>query len=228
MCPKWTSGFQQRLVGARSSIRAEFIVIFIVLPALFAWWGTERASFIIPALWIVTLYCWRVLKKVAVAPTLITEPQACLVRVLLRFAMLGAVLGVIVWQATPQLLFKLPRENPGLWLLIMILYPLLSVFPQEYIYREYFFARSVTVLPANPVMLIILNALLFAMAHLIFGNWQALALTFAGGLMFAFTYRRSQSLLLTCLEHSLWGCLIFTVGLGEYFVGSTVKQLLAN
>jgi len=39
----------------------------------------------------------------------------------------------------------------------------------------------------------------------------------AGGWLFGGTYRRSRSLGLVCLEHALYGDLIFTVGLGQYF-----------
>jgi hypothetical protein len=42
-------------------------------------------------------------------------------------------------------------------------------------------------------------------------------MTTAGGLLFARDYARHRSLSLTCLEHSLYGCLIFTIGLGRFF-----------
>jgi hypothetical protein len=35
--------------------------------------------------------------------------------------------------------------------------------------------------------------------------------------MFAGDYARRRSLGLACLEHGLYGCLIFTIGLGRYF-----------
>jgi membrane protease YdiL (CAAX protease family) len=38
-----------------------------------------------------------------------------------------------------------------------------------------------------------------------------------GGLLFALTYQHSGSLLLTCLDHALFGNFIFTVGLGQFF-----------
>jgi len=63
----------------------------------------------------------------------------------------------------------------------------------------------------------ILNAALFSFSHIIFRNWLAIVLTFAGGLMFAWTYRKSKSLMVVFIEHMLYGNFIFTVGIGQYF-----------
>lgn len=38
-----------------------------------------------------------------------------------------------------------------------------------------------------------------------------------GGILFARTYERSNSLLAACIEHGLWGDLLFTLGLGWCF-----------
>jgi uncharacterized protein len=51
----------------------------------------------------------------------------------------------------------------------------------------------------------------------IFGNWIAVALCAIGGLLFAFTYQNSGSLLLTCIDHALFGNFLFTIGLGQFF-----------
>ena len=42
-------------------------------------------------------------------------------------------------------------------------------------------------------------------------------------MLFAVTYHQTQSLLMTSVEHSLYGCLIFTVGLGPYFFHGTIR-----
>jgi membrane protease YdiL (CAAX protease family) len=53
--------------------------------------------------------------------------------------------------------------------------------------------------------------------HIIFGNWLAIALCLIGGFLFSFTYRNTGSLLLTCVDHALFGNFLFTIGLGKYF-----------
>ena len=66
------------------------------------------------------------------------------------------------------------------------------------------------------------SAGVFALAHLVLGNWQAPVLAWCGGLLFAWTYWRTRSLLLVTLEHGLWGNWLFTLGLGRYFYGGHI------
>ena len=65
--------------------------------------------------------------------------------------------------------------------------------------------------------MIVINALLFGWAHMLYGNWLAIVLSGIGGALFMDTYLRTRSVRLVCIEHALYGNLIFTIGLGEYF-----------
>lgn len=142
-------------------------------------------------------------------------------RVLLRDIPLLALLGLAVWLAAPKLLFSLVKTVPGLWLLVMILYPIFSVYPQELIYRAYFFHRFKPLFGSGSAM-IVASALLFGFVHVIFGNWVSIALTAVGGALFGMTYRNSRSLLLACLEHALLGDFIFTLVLAGTSIISRV------
>jgi membrane protease YdiL (CAAX protease family) len=124
--------------------------------------------------------------------------------------------------AAPEEFLGLPRERPRLWVVIMIFYPLLSVYPQEVIFRAFFFHRYGPIL-GNSARLIAVNALAFGLAHAMFRNGIAVGLTTVGGALFAWTYSRTRSLPLVSLEHALYGCFIFTVGLGEYFYTGAVR-----
>jgi membrane protease YdiL (CAAX protease family) len=135
--------------------------------------------------------------------------------VLLRFVVLGTLLTLFVRFAMPSEFLDLPRHHAALWLAIMLLYPLLSVWPQEVIFRRFFFARYQAIF--GNAGLVAASALAFGFAHIIFVNWVAVSLTLAGGAIFAADYARYRRLGLACLEHSLYGCLIFTIGLGRYF-----------
>ncbi len=137
-------------------------------------------------------------------------------RMLRRDIPLLALLALAVWLAAPRFLFSLVRIAPGLWLLVIILYPIFSVYPQELIYRAYFFHRFRPLFGSGPVI-IVASALLFGFVHIIFGNWISIALTAVGGALFGLTYKNSRSLLLACLEHALFGDFIFTIGIGRYF-----------
>jgi uncharacterized protein len=135
---------------------------------------------------------------------------------LLRDVALLAALGIAVCILAPQLLFGLIKRVPVFWLLIMLLYPLVSVYPQELLYRAFFFHRYRRLFGSGWAM-VLASACAFGFVHLIFGNWLATALSAIGGLLFALTYRRSGSLLLTCIDHALFGNFIFTIGLGRFF-----------
>jgi membrane protease YdiL (CAAX protease family) len=139
-----------------------------------------------------------------------------LVPLLLRDLVFLALLGVAVRVFAPDLLFSLLKRSPALWALIMILYPLVSVYPQELLYRAFFFHRYAPLFGSGWVVLLA-SALAFAFVHIIFGNWLAVGLCFLGGLLFSFTYHTTGSLLLACLDHAMFGNFIFTIGLGRFF-----------
>lgn len=133
------------------------------------------------------------------------------------FAAIGTALTLYAHYWGPVSLLYMPRERAGLWLLILVAYPLLSVQAQEVVYRVFYFHRYAVLFRSRPVLGLLLNGLLFAHGHIIFGNWLAILLSFGGGVLFSWRYRRSGSYWAVVLEHSLYGCLIFTIGLGQFF-----------
>ena len=56
----------------------------------------------------------------------------------------------------------------------------------------------------------------FAFLHIVYDNVWAIALTLAGGVMFARTYHQKRSLYWVSIEHALYGA-EFTVGLANFF-----------
>ena len=143
-----------------------------------------------------------------------------LLPLLLRDALFLAVLGIAVRVFAPDLLFSFIKRAPAFWAVVMVLYPLLSVYPQELLYRAFFFHRYAPLFGSGWVMLLA-SALAFGFVHIIFGNWLAVGLCVAGGLLFSFTYHSSGSLLLTCLDHAIFGNFIFTIGIGRFFYHGT-------
>ena len=140
---------------------------------------------------------------------------------LARFAVLGGLLTLVVWAVTPEHLFDLPRRNPWLWLAIMVFYPLLSVYPQEVIFRAFLFQRYRPLVGGGAAM-VLLSAAVFGWVHIVFEHWISVALTVIGGLLFARTFVQTRSVAAASLEHSLYGCLIFTIGLNTYFYSGSV------
>ncbi|WP_067680235.1 CPBP family intramembrane glutamic endopeptidase [Nocardia miyunensis] len=124
-------------------------------------------------------------------------------------------------------LFDLPRRNPWLWLAVMVLYPALSVYPQEVVFRSFLFHRYAPVFGEGPG-LVAASAAAFGYVHIIFGNWFSVAASGVGGWLFATRYLRSRSLFTASVEHSLYGMLIFTIGLGRYFYHGAVSPAAAR
>lgn len=214
--------------GVRWGRWAELVGAFVVLPVLVGLWVVP--AWWIPALWLIAFAGWWKLRldvnsnsgpgfwsKVAWRET---GPE--LRRMIERYlACAGAlVLALIVWS--PERLFDFPRKDPLLWVAIMILYPVFSVYPQELIYRRYFFRRFALLFHSS-AQLVWASAVVFSWMHVIFRNEFALAMTFIGGWFFADTYRRTGSLRLACLEHALYGNLAFTIGLGNFIYHGAVR-----
>lgn len=123
----------------------------------------------------------------------------------------------------PDQFFGLPRRSMVVMLLICVGYPIISAYPQEITHRAFFFHRYEPILPGRWTV-IGLNAFAFMWLHVLFWNWIALALTFGGGLLMAYTYERSRSTLLSGVEHALYGNWAFATGLGWFVYAGSVGQ----
>lgn len=197
---------------------AEFIILYGLLPV--AWLFIPLPGLLIPALLAGMTFCLVLLLR---------DPsfgRARLWNLRAAFRRLPAIIAIflggaaLVTIATLVLRSEgfaaLPRQRPLVWAAIMVGYPLLSVYPQEVIYRVFFFHRYAALFP-TPVWMIAANASAFAYAHILFQNPLAVSLTLVGGALFAWTYHRTRSAAAVWIEHTLYGCLLFTVGLGEFF-----------
>lgn len=139
-----------------------------------------------------------------------------LAHILMLFVPVALATGAVVWWLTPGSFLWLPRYRPDLWLTIMVFYPIASAASQELIYRVLFFHRYESLFAGHKVAMIVANAALFGAAHILFGNWVAIVLSGAGGVLFAWRYDRTRTFWPVWIEHSLYGNLVFTVGLGQY------------
>lgn len=137
-------------------------------------------------------------------------------RVLIRFVIIGIVILMYAKNTYPEHFMVMPFERTGLWLLIMALYPFMSALPQEWLFRNFLFLRYKPLISSEKVMALVSIAV-FGYLHIIYDNATAVAMTFGGGVLFTYTYLRTRSLWVVSLEHALYGMLIFTSGLGQYF-----------
>ena len=138
--------------------------------------------------------------------------------------------GLAVEELEPELFLRLPRERTGLWIAIMLLYPIFSVYPQEIIFRAFFVRRYGVALRSlgGTAALVGVGAAAFGWGHVMFGadarmTSIAVGLSAVGGVLFMTTYLRTESTLAATVEHALYGDLLFTVGLGWYFYSGNIN-----
>ncbi|NRB00183.1 MAG: CPBP family intramembrane metalloprotease [Rhodobacteraceae bacterium] len=208
-------------------LRLEFAALFLIAPILMAVVLPPDAMF--PALFAVTGlgllllhmtpgFHWRELWAGAgkTSPGLIA-----------LVAIATALAGYLVMSLTaPHALFSLPLRAPQLMLMIALAYPVLSALPQEIVFRPLFFRRYADVLPTSHSVQIGLNAAVFSLAHLMYWSWIVAVFTFAGGLLFAWSYKVRGSFAEAVLAHSVAGVVLFALGMGVYFYSGNVTRPL--
>ncbi|MFC4722080.1 CPBP family intramembrane glutamic endopeptidase [Geojedonia litorea] len=133
---------------------------------------------------------------------------------ILKLLVIMVVTTLYMWLMDSDNLFIVFLNKPLMWLVLLFIYSLLSVYPQELIYRTFFFQRYQK-LVSNDKLFIFINAILFSLGHLFFRNALVVVLTFIGGLLFAATFNKTRSTLLVSIEHAIYGCWLFTVGMGS-------------
>ncbi|MGK7391103.1 MAG: CPBP family intramembrane glutamic endopeptidase [Candidatus Cyclobacteriaceae bacterium M2_1C_046] len=136
--------------------------------------------------------------------------------VVIRFLVISVVAFFFVEIYYPELLFNFAEEKPEKFLIFLAVYPIISVIPQEIIYRGYFFYRYKSLFSNIKVMGVV-NALLFGFLHYMYDNWLAVIGATLVGILFVLHYIRTKSLLNVVIIHYAYGILIFTVGLGKFF-----------
>jgi hypothetical protein len=216
----------------RRRLWIELGLLFVLLP-LGAWQGFEWARAhsvrlpIIPAILALGLTCWFWLRAQPDFDRrrLWKWPRDAALwrRILVRFAVAAVLLTGLTLLLKPDGLLGFPRRNPTMWMVVMIGYPLVSVLPQELAYRAFFLHRYGP-LTDSVQLRVLLSGLTFGLVHIIFGRELSVLLSALGGLFFAESYLRAGSIWAAWIEHALYGCFVFTIGLGEWFyMGGTFR-----
>lgn len=205
-------------MNRNARLMGEMLALYL-LPALAILYFQPRWA-LIATLWAGALAAWLLLggRKFSLQTewNAAAVNRASLAPMLRRFALAAVFLVAFTIIADPERLFSFPLERPAFWAMVMVLYPVFSALPQELLYRSLFFHRY-ALLFTDRAQRITINALFFSYAHILFGNWIAVVFTAIGGAFFADTYLRRRSLALATLEHALYGCFVFTLGLGWHF-----------
>jgi membrane protease YdiL (CAAX protease family) len=179
-------------------------------------------------LWSAAIYCWAVLRfqhhehlKGLWKWDAVTWENMKPILTRWVFASIGML--AFIYFYDPERVFFLVKERPQIIPFLLLMYPLLSALPQEFIFCSFFFERYKAFFKTQTVM-IIASAVVFAYAHVLFINIVAPSLSLIAGVIFAMTYAKTKSLALVTIEHGLYGNVLFLVGLGWYFYGGAVAQ----
>lgn len=199
----------------------ELAMGFVVVPLVIGLWLPPATW--LPSLWLIALAAvWTLSRDAQSRPVRFCAPvnwqnaRPIARRICLRFIMSAVVLATAMAIWAPAGLGDPLELHATQWIGFLVVYPLVSVFAQELLYRRYLFHRLQELnLSAGQVVWV--SAIAFAAMHAIFRNEIAVGLTLIGGWFFSDTYRRTGSLRLVCLEHALYGNFVFAIGLWPFF-----------
>ena len=199
----------------------EMNALFLGIPIVVALWVQQLGGWLMPLLGVIGIACLAVLLadkqfkrfrlwhfadfKTHLGATLkVFIPWACLTMAL-------------VYLIKPDIFMQWPIEQPALWVTTLLIYPIVSVIPQEIIFRTFFFHRYKRIMPSKHVRWAV-STFAFGLAHLVYGNWIAVVVSWFGGALFGYRYMQTRSTPMVVIEHAIWGSFMFTVGLGTYLV----------
>lgn len=205
----------------------EFLLLCLVVPGIII--SNRWAPFMFAFLWgaslygflILRYYYWEGFKHLWKWDAVTWENMKV---ILGRWVVCCVIMVTFVLWYDPERFLYMVQHRPAFVPYLLIAYPVLSAFPQEFLFCSFFFRRYKPFFGAG-VWMVIMSAIVFAYAHVLYINPVAPTLGLIAGLIFAATYLKTQSLALVTIEHGLYGNALFVIGLGWYFYsGSVVPQ----
>ena len=208
----------------------ELILLFGVLPAVLLAVRSQGIRVApLPVLWVAAGACLLLLWRSGRAPVgEIRQPTDTRTR---RQARIEVIITVLIGSGLLLLLYPLissepmarfPVERPRLWLIVLVVYPMLSVVPQGIVFRRWFVDRYRPLL-GDGALLVLTGAACFGWSHVLFGNAVAPLITALGGIFFMRTYLRSGSGWMADLQHAILGDVAFTIGYGQWLYAGAVN-----
>lgn len=211
------------LIDRRGTVKLwlEFISVFVFVPLLIFCFRGQLAPFAVPIILIVATYSFVVLSRAGVIKKQIQKMRNHSFKdyqPMLLFFGATSILMLLLGFILGYFSIANALEHERLYLILLILlYPLLSVIPQELVFRTFFFHRYRKLFNSLSGCAIA-SGLCFGYAHIIYGNWTAVVLATIGGMLFSYRYMKTNATNIVVLEHSLWGIFIFIIGFADQFI----------
>ncbi|MFO7911638.1 MAG: CPBP family intramembrane glutamic endopeptidase [Desulfotignum sp.] len=207
-------------------LKIECLVLFFMVPIALYWFRHMLAFKLAPVLLLSAFICLiylfsdktfdrSVLWKM---PDLSTHMQ----HILITLMGISLFLGLFTYLLYENLFLVFPINRPNAALIFVLLYPLLGALPQEIIFKSFFFHRYGDIFPGQ-VSLVVLNGLSFGLFHLWYANMIAPVFSIFAGMILGYRYLKTQSLLITSIEHSIMGIFLYLIGLGWFFYSGSIQ-----
>jgi membrane protease YdiL (CAAX protease family) len=210
----------------RDILRIECAVLFFIMPFTLYWFRHLLAFKLMPVLLLLALGCiiYLISDKTFDRSVLWNTRDflSHIKQILMAFMCFSIFLGLFTYLVYEDRFFVFPIDKPNAALIFMLMYPLLGALPQEIIFKCFFFHRYRSVFP-GPLSLIILNGLSFGLFHLWYANIIAPIFSIFAGMILAYRYLKTKSLLAISIEHSLMGIFLYIVGLGWFFYSGSIQ-----
>ena len=208
------------IINSQAYRISELIILSIFIPFSIAYWGLS--PYLLIFLWVafaysifIHYYCEK--NKIRNITFTIIQKKTILF-IIFRWAIASGLLYALTAIFFPDKLFGIQKSNPDIMWKLLILYPIFSALPQEFIFCRFFFSRYKPLFGEKTLM-VCMSAVAFCFAHILFINWVAPILGLAAGIIFALTYQKTKSLIIVSIEHGLYGDVLFFIGLGWFFWG---------
>ena len=204
------------MISKKVSKIIEMFILFIVVPGILALSVTVvlKLSSVILALLYVGFVTYKERKLFNFKVKFKKASKGYIIRTSVVFILI-ILLGIgIIQFVNPDLLWSVVRQKPMLWFVILFVYAFLSVIPQELVYRGFFYNRYQSLF-SNKQLFAVINVICFSWCHVFLLNIWVMLITVLGGILFVYTYEKEKSIFWTVVEHSLYGNLVFTLGLGQ-------------
>jgi uncharacterized protein len=210
----------------RHALRAECAVIFFILPVALYWFRHILAFNLLPVVILLALICMACMfadKKFN--PSVlwnIRNFRRHFTEIIIAFLCIGMFLALFTYLAYENLFLVFPINKPNSCLIFILIYPLLSALPQEIIFKSFFFHRYGSIF-SGPAALILLNGISFGLFHLWYANVIAPLFSVFAGMILAYRYVKTRSLIIVTIEHSLLGIFLYVIGLGWFFYSGSIR-----
>ena len=199
----------------------ELVIIFLCSPILLYLLVPGLGSWLMPILGVIGIVCLALLlldpsfKRSRLTNVSIFRHH--LRTSLLVFIPSAVLILLALYTIAPEFAFSLPLQHTELWITTLLIYPVVSVLPQEIIFRTFFFHRYKSIISSKNWRWFV-STICFALAHVVYGNWIAVVLSIFAGAFFGYRYINTRSTPVVIFEHTLWGSLLFSTGIGMFFL----------